>query len=214
VRVPKLTVVAGPNGSGKSTLIRYLQSQNIALGTYINADDIAKAQNLSGEDGSKEAQRIADGLRDHCLKNRSDFSFETVMSHESKPMLMEQARAAGFHVTLYFVCTDNPQTNVSRVDYRVQHGGHNVPVERIIARYHRTLELLPRAIRASDLTVMFDNSVDRMTDLNSTLRPILSFRRTTENVIVKEFEERPPIWAKKLLLAFEKQQLSPSRQQH
>jgi predicted ABC-type ATPase len=195
--MPNLTVVAGPNGSGKSTLIRYLQKQKINFGVYINADDIAKEQNLTGESGSREAQRRADDLRDQCLKAKSDFSFETVMSHESKPMLMEQARAMGFDVTFYFVCTENPQTNVRRVAHRVRHGGHDVPVDRIIARYHRTLELLPRAIAASDIAVLFDNSVERETDLTDTLRPVMSFKRNDLGVLICDYEERLPEWAKK-----------------
>ena len=105
--MPNLTVIAGPNGSGKSTLIRYLQVQKIELGSYINADDVAKVPGLSGESGSKRAQQIADKLREFYLQNEQDFSFETVMSHESKPIFMETARSAGFHVTLYFVCIDN-----------------------------------------------------------------------------------------------------------
>jgi predicted ABC-type ATPase len=193
--MPNLTVVAGPNGSGKSTLIRYLQYKKIDFGTYINADDIAKEQNLVGESGSKEAQSIADDLRDSCLRQMVDFSFETVMSHESKPMLMETARALGFHVTLYFVCTEDPQTNVGRVDHRVRHGGHDVPVDRIIARYHRTLELLPRAVLASDIAVLFDNSVELETDLGATLRPVITFKRNDHGVLVREYQECLPRWA-------------------
>jgi predicted ABC-type ATPase len=193
--MPDLTVVAGPNGSGRSTLIRYLQVRKIELGTYINADDIAKDNGLSGMMGSKIAQQAADIMRADCLRNQMDFSFETVMSHESKPIFMEAARAAGFHVTLYFVCTDDPQTNVSRVGYRVHHGGHDVPVERIVARYHRTLELLPRAIRACDLAVLFDNSVDRTKDMSATMRPVMRFSRAEAGLLVCDFQERPPQWA-------------------
>jgi predicted ABC-type ATPase len=197
--MPNLTVIAGPNGSGKSTLIKYLQDQNIYFGTYINADDIAANHKLTGEDGSRKAQQIADEIRELCLKSSADFSFETVMSHESKPFLMENARTLGFHVTLYFVCTDDPQTNVSRVHYRAKHGGHDVPVDRIVGRYYRTLELLPRAIKASDLAVLFDNSVDRLINLETTLRPVAGFRRKSDGSIVQEFEDSPPPWAAKLI---------------
>ncbi len=203
--MPNLTVIAGPNGSGKSTLIRYLQVQKIALGSYINADDIAKEQGLSGETGSKKAQQIADKQREHCLLSLEDFSFETVMSHASKPIFMEAARKMGFHVTLYFVCIDNPQTNVSRVNYRVQHGGHDVPEDRILARYHRTLELLPRAINASDRAVLFDNSVDRNTDIAATMRPVLSFERNAQGVIIADFQDRVPHWANRALAKLETQ---------
>ena len=111
----------------------------------------------------------------------------------------------GFHVTLYFVCIDNPQTNVSRVNYRVQHGGHDVPEDRILARYHRTLELLPRAINASDRAVLFDNSVDRNTDIAATMRPVLSFERNAQGVIIADFQDRVPHWANRALAKLETQ---------
>lgn len=197
--MPQLTVVAGPNGSGKSTLIRYLLSQNIFLGHYINADDIAQKQRLSGEIGSRQAQRIADNLRKTYLEAKSDFSFETVMSHASKPEFMETARSNGYHVTLYFVCTDAPVINVSRVNYRVKHGGHDVPVDRIITRYYRTLELLPRAIAASDVTVLFDNTEDRTLNIKKALRPVARVVRNSFGLLQKDFEEWPPKWANDVL---------------
>lgn len=49
---PVLTVIAGPNGSGKSTLIEHLMRQGVDFGTYINADDIAREQNLVGDAGA------------------------------------------------------------------------------------------------------------------------------------------------------------------
>lgn len=36
------------------------------------------------------------------------------------------------------------------------HGGHAVPAERILARYHRTLENLTRAVRLADVAVLYD----------------------------------------------------------
>ena len=104
--MPVLNVIAGPNGSGKSTLIAYLQNHGLELGTYINADDIAWAHGLQGEKGSRDAQTLADAAREDCLRKREDFTFETVMSHDSKISFMARAREEGFKVYLYFVCTD------------------------------------------------------------------------------------------------------------
>jgi predicted ABC-type ATPase len=86
------------------------------------------------------------------------FSFETVMSHRSKVDFMIRADDAGYDVTIYFVCTSDPEINVRRVENRVSRGGHDVPHERIVARYWRTLELLPYAALVARRTVLFDNS--------------------------------------------------------
>ena len=52
----------------------------------------------------------------------------------------------------------SPAINVSRVRNRVRLGGHNVPEDKIVARYHRPLSLLLDAIRQSDRAYVFDNS--------------------------------------------------------
>jgi predicted ABC-type ATPase len=93
-------------------------------------------------------------------RGERSFSFETVMSHLSKVEILASARETGFFAQLWFVGTDDPQTNVERVALRVAQGGHDVPRERIVARWKRTMELLSEAIRSANEAFVFDNSVD------------------------------------------------------
>lgn len=160
---PYVIVFAGPNGSGKSSLTRKLQASGFELGSYINPDDIAAELSGSYEDRVRRAQSIADTRRAESIAAKQSFSFETVFSHPSKLDVMEQARSAGFDIFLFFVGVDDPVINVERVDTRVQTGGHAVPKDRIVARYHRTMALLPEMIARADRAWIFDNSV-RMTD--------------------------------------------------
>ena len=155
---PFLLVVAGPNGSGKSTLTDYLTGAGIDFGEYINADQIAAGLDMSEPARSKQAQAIADFQRERCLTGQLSFSFETVMSHPSKVDFLVRADDAGYDVTLYFVCTSDPEINIRRVANRAHRGGHDVPRERIVARYWRTLGLLPHAALVARRTVLFDNS--------------------------------------------------------
>ncbi len=158
---PSLVVVAGPNGSGKSSLITTLRKNPaIDFGIYVNADEIELGLKhiADPQARSREAQRLADEIRESCFKRKTTFSFETVMSHPSKIALMEEARAAGYTVSLFFVAVDDPRTNIARVNQRVSLGGHSVPEDRIVKRYGRTLALLPRAILAADEAVLFDNT--------------------------------------------------------
>lgn len=155
---PFLLVIAGPNGSGKSTLTNYLIEAGIDFGEYINPDEIAATLDLPEPGRSDQARAIADLQRDRCLTSRLNFSFETVMSHRSKVDFMIRADDAGYEVTLYFICTSDPQINIRRVENRVSRGGHDVPPERIVARYWRTLDLLPYAALVARRTVLFDNS--------------------------------------------------------
>jgi predicted ABC-type ATPase len=155
---PYLVMIAGPNGAGKTTLTNWLRQKGFDLGEYINADDIARE--LQGSYGARvaEAQRLADHRRESCITARRSFSFETVMSHPSKVEILAKSRSAGFFIQLFFVGIDDPLTNVERLALRVSQGGHDVPQDRIVARWYRTMELLSEAILASDRAYIFDNS--------------------------------------------------------
>ena len=153
-----LTVIAGPNGSGKSTLITELCRQGVEIGSYFNADDIAKDLSGTRIDVAREAQEIVRAGRAQAMANGVSHSFETVMSHISHVEYMRAARAKGFEVRLFFVATDKPEINLQRVSNRVDHGGHDVPKDRIVSRYYRCLENLPAAITAANHSLIFDNS--------------------------------------------------------
>ena len=155
---PFLLVIAGPNGSGKSTLTNYLSELGCDFGAYINPDEIAAEIDLPEPKRSLHAQGLADLARERCLAERISFSVETVMSHPSKLEFMARARDAGYVVELFFVCTSDPEINAVRVRHRVHFGGHDVPVDRIKARYGRTLDLLPRAAVLSRRVRLFDNT--------------------------------------------------------
>jgi predicted ABC-type ATPase len=173
---PRLTVFAGPNGSGKTTLMRDLHSKGFQFGEYINPDDIAAELSGSYDERVKAAQRIADERREACIGFRRAFTFETVMSHESKIDVMRRAREAGFHVTLFFVGTDDPGVNVSRVAARIERGGHSVPEDRIVARYSRTMESLWAAACTANEAYIFDN-----TSLENSFDRCVEFQLFTEN---------------------------------
>ncbi len=107
------------------------------------------------------AQILADFLRKKLLSEHKKFSFETVFSHESKLAIMKQAIAEGYKVYLYFVCTESPEINKYRIkEVRVKHGGHNVPEDKITARYYRSLELMYEAAQIAYQAYFFDNSHD------------------------------------------------------
>lgn len=106
------------------------------------------------------AQMVADFLRKQLLETRQKFSFETVFSHSSKLDIMEEAKKLGYKVYLYFVSTESPEINKFRVLARKKKGGHDVPEDKIVSRYYRSLDLLYDAAQISYQAYFVDNSVD------------------------------------------------------
>ena len=106
------------------------------------------------------ASVTVDFLRNRLLKQKTSFTLETVMSHRSKIEWLIQAQRSGFRTYLYFVATDDPSINISRVRNRVSQGGHAVPEDKIESRYYRSLDLLMDAIRRTNRAYIFDNSGD------------------------------------------------------
>lgn len=104
------------------------------------------------------ASVTADFIRQKLIFARKSFSFETVMSAPDKVKLLEKAHQIGYRNYLYFVATDDPEINISRVKYRVKTGGHDVPRDKITTRYFRSLDLLWEAVKFTNRAYVFDNS--------------------------------------------------------
>ena len=73
------------------------------------------------------ASVAAEFIRQKLIKQGVTFTLEIVMSHSGKVALLADAQRKGYRTYLYYVATDDPQINVSRVINRVALGGHSVP---------------------------------------------------------------------------------------
>lgn len=155
-----------------------VKSTNTEFITYLKSSSLLKKVNLlhrldsfscikniissdSIEINSYYASVISSFIREKLLNSKTSFTFETVMSSPDKVEFLNKARKNGFRTYLYFIATEDPQINISRVAHRVKVGGHPVPEEKIVSRYHRSLSLLPQAINNADRAYLFDNSGDK-----------------------------------------------------
>lgn len=187
---PVLIVVAGPNGSGKTTVTsRILKHEWMEDAVYINPDIVA--QEKFGDWNSREAVmqsvKYCEQLREQCLEKRKSLIFETVLSVEDKVEYIHRAVMAGYFVRLFFVCTASPTINAARIAHRVMEGGHDVPIAKIISRYHKSLMNCCLASRLADRTYIYDNSVD-----NEDARLLF---RLTKGRLAKQYVEDIPEWA-------------------
>ena len=141
------------------------------------------------------ASVACDLLRQNLMEQKISFTLETVMSHASKVDLLAQAQAAGYRTYLYFVATDDPAINISRVRTRVNLGGHAVPEDLIESRYHRSLALLMNAIQHTNRAYIFDNSGDSPDGKHTWLAEI------TEGKKLELKTEKIPSWFSRAVLA-------------
>jgi predicted ABC-type ATPase len=132
------------------------------------------------------ASVAADFIRHKLLESGTSFTFETVMSSPDKAAFLKKAQVTGFRTYLYYVATEDPIINISRVRNRVRLGGHPVPEDKIIARYGRSLGLLADAIRFTNRAYIFDNSKRRYTWL----------AEVTEGKVLKMKTDSMPAWFK------------------
>ena len=193
-RLPTLCVVAGPNGSGKtSTTIRLLQNEWSEGSLYINPDNIAQEQfgDWNSPDAVMKAAKVASELRYKCLEEKKDFVFETVFSSSEKIEFLRKAHEAGFFIRFFFVCTSNPQINITRITKRYLNGGHEVPISKVISRYFKSLENACEAVEFVDRAYIYDNSVEDHL-------PQLLFRMT-EGKVFKQYTDSIPEWAQPLM---------------
>ncbi|GGZ25676.1 hypothetical protein GCM10007049_17770 [Echinicola pacifica] len=117
------------------------------------------AQEKDDEPYERIAQILADYLRKKLLEGGAKFSFETVFSHSSKLEIIRKAKEEGYKVYLYFISTEDPEINIHRVKkVRVIQNGHDVPKEKIISRYYRSMDLMYEAAQLCYQAYFFDNS--------------------------------------------------------
>ena len=95
--------------------------------------------------------------QEHIATGKS-FSQETVFSHPSKIEALRQAKESGFRTYLYFVANSDAAINIARIANRVRNGGHDVPVEKVVARAKRCLENVKKALPYCSRAYFFDNS--------------------------------------------------------
>ncbi|MBT52044.1 MAG: hypothetical protein CMF72_01250 [Mameliella sp.] len=169
---PSLVLLAGPNGAGKSTLYQTRVAPSFA-GPFINADIIQRDELRDASmSASYTAAKMAQDRRSTMLEAGHSFATETVFSHPSKLAILETARARGYLVVVMHVGVDSADLSVGRVRARTDEGGHNVPEDKIRARYTRSLPLIRTAILQADRGMVFDNS-----RLNVPPKQMLGFAR-------------------------------------
>ena len=191
---PELIIIAGPNGSGKTSITQKFLHHEWAEGTtYINPDQVAKE--MFGDWNDSEAVLKAANYcmeqREKCLAEKKRFVFATVFSAQDKINFVIRAKEAGFFVRLFFISTENPAINASRIANRVMKGGHDVPITKIITRYYKSIRNCKTVASIIDRLYVYDNSIN-----DADARPLF---RLSNGQIIKQYTTDIPEWASSLI---------------
>ena len=196
---PVLIVIAGPNGSGKTSVTsKILHHEWMEDCVYINPDIVAQERfgDWNSQEAIMQSVKYCEELREQCLLENKSLIFETVLSVEDKVDYIRRAKDAGFFIRLFFVCTESPSINASRIARRVMEGGHDVPITKIISRYVKSLYNCYLAAKLADRTYLYDNSVDY-----SEAKPLF---RLCDGEIAKVYVKELPEWGDRLYSKFTK----------
>ena len=136
------------------------------------------------------ASVAADFIRQKLIETSRSLTLETVMSFPDKIELLRKAQSRGYRTYLYYVATENPGINVSRVRYRVSRGGHPVPEDKIMTRYRRSLDLLAQAVQCTHRAYIFDNSTHEH----------IWLAEITDGKFIEMKTDQMPSWFKESLL--------------
>ena len=156
----RVLIIAGPNGAGKTTFAREFLPYEANCPVFINADLIAAGLSPFAPEHAaiKAARLMLQEMDEHASRGES-FAFETTLSGRGYLHRVEQWRAAGYKVSLYFLMLDSPELAIARVAERVRQGGHDVPEPVIRRRYAAGLRNFRGIYRDSvDDWMLFDNS--------------------------------------------------------
>jgi predicted ABC-type ATPase len=158
--MPYLVILAGPNGAGKSTSAPSVIRDLLAVGAFVNADEIARG--LSGFDSESvafQAGRVMLQRLDELFEQHADFAFETTLASRSFAPFVRECREVGYHARLVYVWLNSADLCIERVKARVQSGGHFVEDEIVRRRYDRSLRNFFTLYRAlADEWEVYDNS--------------------------------------------------------
>lgn len=157
---PKIIIIAGPNGAGKTTFARSFLPEEAHCPRFINADLIAAGLSpFAPEAAAIRAGRLMLEEVAACVAQSESFALESTLSGLGYLRHIEQWRAQGYRVDLYFLSLPSAEAAIARVAERVSQGGHNIPEAVIRRRFAAGKRNFDQHYKAKvDAWAVYDNS--------------------------------------------------------
>lgn len=176
-----------------------------AGGQFYNPDLYARqlriAQpGLSIEEANGQAWQHGRGLLERAIDTKVNFAFESTLGATTIPKLLKRA-AASHDVRILFVGLDSPERHIARVAARVRAGGHDIPEEKIRARYTSSranlIDLLPSVASLK----VYDNSTEVPAGGTTIPLPTRLLEMEAGAITYEAPPNSIPVWAKAIVQA-------------
>lgn len=196
----RILVLAGVNGAGKSSLLgMWLEEEGL---TWFNPDTFTRRLVETGWSlGEANAAAWNEGARRlrQAIDEGTDFAFETTLGGNTIPRLLREA-CEQHDVAIWFCGLHSVELHMERVAARVSRGGHDIPADKIRARYDSSREnLLALLPHLAELHV-YDNSAPADADGAEPL-PVLQLDRSGLHYPASAIELlQTPDWAKPIVM--------------
>lgn len=172
------TIIGGVNGVGKSSLIGVLSSSYNDLGTIINPNRIIADNNGDKLLGGK----ISVELINNCLEMGIDFTQETTLSGHQPVITAKKAKEYNYYIRLFYVGINSLDESLSRIENRVNKGGHDIPKDIVEKRFSKRFDDLSKILPYCNEGHLFDNE--------NGFREVAEYRNG--KLIIKS--DNPPKW--------------------
>ncbi len=157
INAPLAVFLIGANGSGKSTLRNYLNLSDIQ--TNIDPDVLNRIfKNKYPQNYIFESARCAITMYQQSIKNEFNVCIESTLAGHGTMDRIIQAKNCGYFIIGYFVGLNNVELNLVRIKNRVALGGHDIPKNTVLKRYHESMDNLTKIKNYFNELHIIDNS--------------------------------------------------------
>ena len=135
------------------------------------------------------------------MAERLGFAFETTLSGNSIPALLNSALSAGLQVRVWYVGLSSIELHIARAKARVEKGDHAIPDQKIRDRYDRSRVNLIRLMPRLTELLVYDNSHEADPDAGQPPAPKLLLHAASGKVVSCYDLQLIPECAKPILAA-------------
>lgn len=194
-------MLAGVNGAGKSSLLgTWLREAGL---TWFNPDSFTRRlveqgwplDEANAAAWSEGARRLRQAMADG-----TDFAFETTLGGNTIPRLLHDA-CQTHDVAIWFCGLQSVALHIERVADRVSQGGHDIPHDKIRARYDSARENLIALLPYLAELHVYDNSAPADAKGRAAPLPLLQLDREGLHFPVTVIDLlQTPDWAKPIVM--------------